>query len=267
MKRGVLAIAALLAIVAAVAAIRPAAAAPSWPLSRALQTLRSVDGTSFSAVVYWSRHGAPRPFPASTPAERAEIQVLDLPGADREAVLAWLRGEGRSALYARGASDGDIGSRFPQNMTPAAPSPTPNPYRSLTFASGSIGNHPAGGIYVLGGFAAVKRDGKAAVVCVSFKNVSPKTATRVVFAFPLTGPRGGALGELELDRRGEFSPNVDINGWPDLGTWQGGIGHRGYGDNCTFVDQGVASQPLLRAAGASYHVKRVDYADGTSWPG
>jgi hypothetical protein len=147
-----------------------------------------------------------------------------------------------------------------------SPSPTPNPYRSLNFASATLDQGSEGHVNVTGGFAAAKRDGKAAIVCVSFKNTSTLIARRVVFEFPMMGPRGRELGSLHLDRRGEFSPGIDINGWESLSAWQGGVGHRGYGDNCTLLQQGVASAPLLQAATVTYRVTHVEYADGSSWP-
>src|SRR5262249_54030379 len=125
---------------------------------------------------------------------------------------------------------------------------------------------PMGHIVVLNGWAAVKRDGTAAIVCISFKNIAHVTARRVVFDFPIFGQQGGKVGELHLDRRGEFSPNVDINGWPGLSSWQSGVGNRGYGDNCNFVQQGMASGPLLRAQSATYEVQRVEFDDGRVWP-
>lgn len=237
---------------------RPAVAGPSGRLSNSLSTLRSLSQTQFEKVVYWSRHGASRPFFASTPDQNAEVQILDLNSADRDAVFAWLRGDGRQALYDRGASDADIGSRRPQTMNPSAPSPTPNPYRKLEFASASLGagrHH----IRVTSGFAAVRRDGKAVIVCVSFRNTAPQTARRVLFRFDLNGPQGRELGMLRLDRRGEFSTDVDINGWPSLSDWQSGFGNRGYGDNCVNETTGVASNPLLRAQTVTYDVVDVEY--------
>lgn len=266
MKMRLAALLLLALALAAFAAIRPASASPSPQLRRVLWTLQDLSDANFQKVVYWSRNGAGRPFIPSSPDQHAEVQILDLPSNDGNAVLSWLRGNGRNALYNRGASDSDIGSRRPANMPGAAPSPTPNPYRLLNFASSTIGNASVGHVQLIGGFAAVKRDGRAAIVCISFRNTAQRVANRIVFEFPLTGPRGAVLGELTLDRRGEFTPGIDINGWPSLSDWQGGIGHRGYGDNCSYVEQGIASQPLLQAAGASYVVKRVDYDDGTSWP-
>lgn len=146
-----------------------------------------------------------------------------------------------------------------------SPSPTPNPYRSLDFAAATLGAS-SGPIAVLSGFAAVRRDGRGAIVCVSFKNTSATTAHRVVFDFTLQGARGRDLATLQLDRQGEFSQGIDINGWGSLGAWQGGVGHRGYGDNCTTLQQGVAAAPLLHAASVVFHVTRVEFADGTGWP-
>lgn len=146
-----------------------------------------------------------------------------------------------------------------------APTATPNPYRSIRFASPTLEGTSQGKIALLGGWAAVKHNGQGAVVCVSFKNEAAVTATRVVFQFTIFGRSGVSLGELELDRRGEFSSGTDINGWNSLSDWQGGVGHRGFNDNCKVLDRNVASQPLLSAHSVTYAVTRVDYADGTSW--
>ena len=263
MKSRFFAVAFLAVAVIAVAAVRPAAAAPSAALSNVLGTLRSLSDQQFERVMYWAKSGAARPFGQATPEQRAQTQVADLGSADRNAVLRFLQGDGRSALYDRGASDGDIGSRRPQNMTPSSPSPSP--YRTLDFASATLGNVAAGHIDVLGGFAAAKRDGKSAVVCVSFKNISARVARRVVFDFPILGSQGRELGTMQLDRRGEFSPGVGINGWTTLSDWQGGLGHRGYNDNCTVLAQGIASSPILHAKSVSYRVTRVEYDDGGVW--
>ncbi|MEO6834658.1 MAG: hypothetical protein ABI231_01950 [Candidatus Tumulicola sp.] len=263
MKTRYFAVAFLFVAAVAAAAVRPAAAAPSPSLSSVLGTLRSLSDVQFERVTYWARNGSARPFVSATPDQRAEAEIADLGSADRNAVLRWLQGDGRSALYDRGAGDGDIGSRRPNGMTPS--SPTPNPYRPLDFASATLGNASAGHIAVYGGFAAAKRDGKAAIVCVSFKNTSSLVARRVLFDLPIADKQGRELGALQLDRRGEFSPGIDINGWSTLSDWQGGIGHRGYGDNCTLLEQSIASAPLLHAASVSYRVTRVEYADGSVW--
>lgn len=147
-----------------------------------------------------------------------------------------------------------------------SPRPTPNPYRQLDFASPTLSAQPQGRIAVTGGWAAVKRDGKGAVVCLSFKNEASVAATRVAFEFSITDRSGANVADLELDRKGTFSPGVAIEGWQSLSDWQGGVGHRGYGENCKTYSSGVAAFPLLSARYVTYHVRAVEYADGHSWP-
>ncbi|MGA8532741.1 MAG: hypothetical protein WB615_01390 [Candidatus Tumulicola sp.] len=170
------------------------------------------------------------------------------------------------ALFAVAIALNDLRAPAASPSPSPAPTPTPNPYRLLDFAGSSLRPEPEGHIVVLGGFAAAKRDGKAAVVCVSFKNAGSVTARRVAFDFSIEGSRGRDLGALQLDRRGEFSSGVDINGWSSLEAWQSGVGHRGYGDNCTVLQRGVASAPLLHATSVVYRVTRVEYDDGSVWP-
>jgi hypothetical protein len=145
------------------------------------------------------------------------------------------------------------------------PTATPNPYREIQLVSPTLENRSQGKIALLGGWAAVKRDGRGAVVCVSFKNEAAETATRVVFQFALRNRAGMTIDELQLDRQGTFSPGTDINGWDSLSQWQGGVGHRGYGDNCKVIGSGVAAQSLISAHSVTYTVTRVEYADGRSW--
>src|SRR5580693_7707602 len=104
---------ALLLIVVAALAIaipRPAVAAPSPALVKALTSLKNLSDAQFDVVVRWARNGAPRPSTLGRPSfqispeDWVEVAILDLQTPDRQAVLDWLRGGGRSALYARGAS-------------------------------------------------------------------------------------------------------------------------------------------------------------------
>jgi hypothetical protein len=251
-----------LAIAIAFCATKPAMATPSYRLGVVLSNLQQLSDQAFGNVMQWARDEAPRPGNGNTPAKAVEQQISDLEWSDRSAVMNWLTGAGRASLYARGASDSDIGSRRPQLVAQA----TPNPYRLLNFASPTLNDSPIGHVQILGGFAAVRNDGTAAIVCVSFRNVSPKTATRVEFDFPLMGGGGRTLATLHLDRSGEFSPNVDINGWTALPDWQAGVGHRGFNDNCTTIQRAVAANPLLHAQSATYNVTRVEYRNGSVWP-
>jgi hypothetical protein len=241
----------------------PVAAAPTTALSNALSSVRDLSDSAFDAVVQWARAGATRPVVAITPADRAESNVLNLGYADRQAVLEWLRGNGRSALYARGASDGDIGSRRPRAVGPA-PTASPNPYRLLLFGSPAIGDTAQGNVAVFGGWAAVREDARGAHACISFRNTGARTATRILFEFPISDKAGAELGKMELDRRGTFSPGVNIHGWESMSAWQQGT-NRSYDENCTALNLQVAAIPLRSARVATYRILRVEYADGTAW--
>jgi hypothetical protein len=145
------------------------------------------------------------------------------------------------------------------------PSPTPNPWRQLTVATKTLAAVDEGEIEILASFAAARRDGTRAAVCVSFKNVAPKVATRVVFNFGLIDGNGGEVGTLVLDRKGTFSPGIDIEGYRTLASWSVGGGNHGYNDNCMSLDRNIAALPILSARYATYAVKSVEYADGTVW--
>jgi hypothetical protein len=147
--------------------------------------------------------------------------------------------------------------------TPTA-TPTPNPYRTLHFGTPTLGGTPPGNIAVFNGWVAVKRDGRGAHACITFKNEGSLTATRVSLEFLLMNHAGDQVATLHLDRRGRFSPNIEIHGWKDLQSWQSGS-NRGYDENCTGLNQSVAALPLLSARMATYRILRVEYANGTDW--
>ncbi len=241
-----------------------AAHAASQPLINVLSEIQGLSDSDFGSVVSWARNGAPQPFMTAFQPQQTQGDILNLQKDDRYAVLYWLRGSGRSALYARGVTDGQIGSRDPRRGP--APTPTPNPWRNVPLATASLDGNVQGNITVIGGFAAVKRDGRGAIACVSFTNVAPKVANEVLFEFPLMSDSGVELGKLSLDRKGEFSPNVAIHSFGQLGDWQGGsIGPRDRIANCAQRELGTAALPILEARLAGYRVVRVNYDDGTSW--
>ena len=151
-------------------------------------------------------------------------------------------------------------------MDKPAATPTPAAWREIPLASATLEGGVQGQIQIIGGFAAVKRDATAAIACVSFKNLAPMAARRVIFEFPLLDAQGNALGNLTLDRNGEFSNNVTIATYDGFASWQqGGIGPRGYADNCIQKTLPTAAVPLLQARAASYRVMRVEYDNGTVW--
>ncbi len=267
MRRGLFAALALAVTIAGVFAVpRSAQATPSQPLGNVLAEMRGLSDNDFLTLTGWARTGAPAPFPSSFQPQATEGDILNLAGDDRNAVFSWLQGNGRAALYARGAQDSDIGSREPGGRV--TPTPTPGAWRNLPLAASSLNGNVQGNINVIGGFAAAKRDGSAVIACISFANVAAQTATRVVFDVPLLDANGQEVGNLTLDRSGEFSTNVQIMTFATMNEWvSGSIGPRSRMDNCVLQQLGTAAIPILQARVAGYRVVRVVYADGTSWPG
>jgi len=243
------------------------ARAQSNALITVLSEIQQLSQNDFNALASWANNGAPAPFSNFYQPNKAEADILALGDKDRQAVILWLQGNGRSALYVRGANDYQIGPpRSPADQAAPTPSPTPSAWREIPLASATLEGGVQGQIQIVSGFAAVKRDGTAAIACVTFKNLAPQTARRVIFAFPLLDAQGNALGTLTLDRNGEFSSNVVIATYDGFASWQqGGIGPRGYADNCIQKILPTPAVPLLQARTASYRVMRVEYDGGTVW--
>ncbi|HEX8805625.1 MAG TPA: hypothetical protein VF741_01705, partial [Candidatus Aquilonibacter sp.] len=261
-RRGRVAALAILTLVAGLFLTEPATVhSQSRALVNALSQIQQLSDNDFNSLAGWAQNGAPAPFSTFTALDQAKAAILALGDKDRQAVLLWLQGSGRSALYARGASDYQIGSpRAPadQAATPT-PSPTPGPWREIPLATTTLEGGVQGQIQINKGFAGVKRDGTGAIACVSFTNLSAKTARRVVFEFTLYDAQGNSLGTLTLDRNGEFSSNVLIATYDSFGSWQSGsIGPRGYADNCIQRNLPTAAMPILQARTAGYRVTRVE---------
>jgi hypothetical protein len=267
-RRGAFAAFAIATLVAGLLLAAPARVhAQSSALVSVLSEIQQLSSSDFSALASWASNNAPPPFSTVFALDKAKADILSLGDKDKQAVLWWLQGNGRSALYARGASDYQIGPRrSPVDSGAATPSPTPGAWREIPLASATLDGGVEGQIQILGGFAGVKRDGTAAIACISFKNLSPMTARRIVFEFPLLDAQGNALGKLTLDRNGEFSSNVAIMTYDGFGSWQSGsIGPRGRDDNCIQRTLPTAAVPLLQARTASYRVVRVEYDGGSLW--
>ena len=241
--------------------------AQSNALVSVLAEIQQLSQNDFSALATWASNGAPAPYNTGFGLDRTKADILNLGDKDRQAVLWWLQGNGRSALYARGANDYQIGSpRAPADAAAPTPSPTPGPWREIPLASATLDAGVQGQIQILGGFAAVRRDGTGAIACVSFKNLSPMTARRIVFDFPLLDAQGSTLGTLTLDRNGEFSSNIAIMTFDSFADWNNNtIGPRGRLDNCIVRTLPTAAVPLLQARTASYRITRVEYDGGQIW--
>jgi hypothetical protein len=265
-RRIALAAAIAFAIISVLAIARPEPVRADAPIYQALTSLRALGDQSFAHVVTWARNGAGPVYAPVWDYQNAEAGILALPGRDRQAILQWLRGNGRGALYALGVADNFIGRHRPGADVPLA-TPTPDPWRQLQFASDSLdgGGPSSGGIKVLSGFAGAKRNGTEVVACLSFQNNAAQAATRVLFAIPLKNESGNTVATLTLDRRGTFSTGIGIYSWSSYSQWRSGMTNRGYPENCVVKTPGVAALPIIEARFATFDVLRVEYADGTSW--
>jgi hypothetical protein len=256
---------AVLACALAGAMPRPVSADASRELQSALSSLRTLSDAQLNSVIVWANNDAPQVTNPTSDVQSVELQILNLRYRDRSAVLTWLSGGGRAALYARGAPDAQIGP--PREGIEVARA-TPSPWREIPLASSTLDQKPVGNIEVLGGFAAVRIDGRGAIACMSFQNLAAQPATRVLVEFTLYSEKGRALGSFSLDRRGTFSQNVSIMSYQNFSTWSTNtIGPRGYADNCASLNSPVASLPLLAADYIAYQIVRVEYADNSAWPG
>lgn len=143
-----------------------------------------------------------------------------------------------------------------------AATPAPPDYRYLTGAH--TGDAP---IEYVGYWTTINDTTKRGYTCLSFKNASSVTATRVLFVFTLADGGKRPVDSGEIDRKGTFSPNVEIHGWHSHAAWANGQGRRDYTQNC------MSWRPDNHAQALEYpylryfyvRVERIDYADGTAW--
>jgi hypothetical protein len=258
----------VVAVLLALAAI-PVAARPSQGLVNTLATLRNLSDSSYQQVVWWA--SSPSDPSITVPDwNNAEHQIMKLGRKDRDAVLAWLSGNGRQALYNRGVTDATIG---PQRIADAGfPNPSPtsdtSQYRIMPLTSPTlIAATTPSEIQVTGGFAIVKKDATKAIVCLSFVNLAPNVANLVQFAFPLVDKGGNTVATLTFNRQGTFSPNIAINGPSDANAYlNGAFGPRAAYDNCLVSSPSTAALPFAQTRFVSYKVTGVHYADGSRWP-
>jgi hypothetical protein len=164
-------------------------------------------------------------------------------------------------------SDGSVWERQIYGTAFCATSapPPPPPYFYLSGRGYVSGGAP---IAQISSFDAIRNDGTSGLGCITFKNTSSVKVTRIVFYWSMGKSTDDIEDEGTLDRRGEFSPGVEIHGWHSVAEWQSGQGHRDYRQNCIYWKPDNATQarayPHLRRYGIS--VKSVEFADGTTWP-
>ena len=213
----------------------------------------------------WVRQGTFQPpNPVFTQLDQVEAQIAALTPPDRSAIATWLTGGGRGALYARNATDQQIGAcKFPIDPPSctsggggASPNPQPTDWRSVPFA-------------IDGGFAAVKNDGTAEVHCLTFRNTNQTTAVSITFTYALYGASDNMLSNGVNVRSGTFSSGISINGPKTLSDYQSlrnGVGNKGALDNCWTQSSGIANLSYLQATYVTVQVTGIRFDDGTSWP-
>jgi len=255
---------ALACVVALSASQAPQPARASAPIYQALDSVKNLSDASFAKVVAWAKQGGPAVFAPVWDYQQAEAGINGLAASQRWAMLQWLSGNGRGALYAQGVTNSDIGRNRPGADYPVA-TPTPDPWRQVQFATDTFDAAPSGPIQVSAGIAGAKRDGTSIVACVTFANTAPQAATDILFAFTIKDGNGDTVGTMRLDRKGTFSTGIGIHTWDSYASWRAQSGNRGYNDNCVKKESGVAALPVLEARFITYSVKSVTFADGTTW--
>ncbi len=97
---------------------------------------------------------------AFLPAQVAESQIWSRGKRDRDAVLSWLTGNGRGALYSRGATNAVIGGKRVTIDFGYSP-PTPNlaqGWRKVPFVPEALTVPRPGDISIVNGWSMIKRD-------------------------------------------------------------------------------------------------------------
>lgn len=148
-------------------------------------------------------------------------------------------------------------------VTPVA---TPNPWRTIQWSNDT--KRRASPLDLFQGFAAVRRNGTWVTGCISFENTSSVVAKAIRFQFLLENRNGEIIHQVPFDRKGEFSPNVEIHGYGNLEEMLKRVGHHGYIDNCwgERADTDAEIARLLQVHYYTYRVERIEFADGTEWP-
>jgi hypothetical protein len=151
-------------------------------------------------------------------------------------------------------------------MATRAATPSSPAYRYLSFVTVAL-RRPYAPIEYFDVWTAMSNSSNVGYTCLSFKNASNVTVTRVLFALSLMDQNGHVVDTGHIDRKGTFSPNVEIHGWHSIAEWSSGQGHHGYKDNCTKWSPDDQAQALAYPHVRSYnlHAERIDYADGTTW--
>jgi len=99
-------------------------------------------------------------------------EIRSLSQSDFVELVAWARSDNDTSAVRSMLVNGQIAF----SATPT-PSPTPQVWRDIPFTTMSLGdNSTEGNIQMIDGSVKAQVDGRSIIACVSFKNISPKTA-------------------------------------------------------------------------------------------
>ncbi len=270
-----------------------AAAPPTPTLPKVLAEIKQLNEASTLALVSWASYPNPAPPDMILSAlDQAEVDTLNLPPPDRAAILAWLSGGKRTALYARGLDDADIGpcivlieskrcsanaSRAPAASALAGAGQT-GPAAVPGVGSATVTNmlfpkfesaSPAdseSGIRITGGFAAIRiGSGGEEIHCISYVNAASKAIAAVTFTYRVLSATSGVLAAGSDIASLTLAPGGLITAPADWAAYQGAA-DAGAPSSC-WTHPGLVSAAQARAVAAvAISVTAVTYDDGSHWP-
>jgi hypothetical protein len=247
---------------------------PSYALLNALSAIANLHPSQAGQLQSWAQQNNPQPpNPIVTPVDQIEAQIAAMSAPDRTAIVSWLMGGGRGALYTRNVTDQQIGPcKFPIDPPSCSggvpPTSQPSDWRNIPFAL-APGADASSGIAIDGGFAAVKNDATAETHCLTFKNTNQKTAVEITFRYQVYGASDNMLSNGTSVRSGTFSTGITIAGpasFSDYQTARNGVGNKDTLQNCWSTNTGIASLTYLQANYMAIQVVGVKYDDGSVWP-
>ena len=134
---------------------------------------------------------------------------------------------------------------FPGPTPSPTPSPSPSPTAEPLRVNTRVENNEQAPVHLFRASLQNARNFQY-VQCISFRNVSAKVATDVDLSFVVTSYRGDVEAQWGQLDKGTFTPPINI----DNHCWYGRLWPK-------HVVRRMSSQVV--------RVKRVDFADGTSW--
>jgi hypothetical protein len=154
-----------------------------------------------------------------------------------------------------------VSSLIDASSANAAPQPPSVPWRSLLFAASTLGDGGSG-IAVTRGFAAVRNDGTEGLACISFANHSAKPVNEIDVDIVMLDALGFIHRVEPLRLVGAFAPGAEIGGPNSVEDVNAARA------NCVIDGERRLDDPTDPFSGASavvYAVRRVQFADGTTW--